>query len=107
MRELTVKKRSDGDMAKSVSHSLSVVAHQVTQLYYVITCLRTVLNKDLPIQNTALIFAVVQQPGINMQGLMEGLGLPQSSVSRNMKLLSGNGRGYGLLRNEPDLVNRK
>jgi DNA-binding MarR family transcriptional regulator len=107
MSGLTVKRRSDSDMTQNVSHSSPVVSPEVTQLSDVITCLRTKLNKDLPIQHIALILAVVQQPGISMQGLMESLGMPQGSVSRNVKLLSDAGRGYDLLRNEQDMVNRK
>ena len=42
-----------------------------------------------------------------MQDLMARLDMPQGSVSRNVKLLSDTGRGYGLLRNDQDLVNRK
>ena len=103
MGDLTVKRLGGSDMTKNVS----VVSRQVAQLSDVITCLRTELNKDLPIQHIALILAVVQQPGISMQDLMERLGMPQGSVSRNVKLLSDNGRGYGLLRNEQDTVNRK
>jgi DNA-binding MarR family transcriptional regulator len=107
MSDLAVKRRDDSEMTQNVSQILTEVAQQVTQLSDVITCLRTELNKDLPIQHIALILAVVQQPGISMQDLMDSLGMPQGSVSRNVKLLSSPGRGYGLLRNEHDLVNRK
>lgn len=94
-------------MAQNLSQTATIVAHQVAQLSDVINCLRVELNKDLPIQHIALILAVVQQPGLSMQDLMDRLGMPQGSVSRNVKLLSTLGRGYGLLRNEQDLVNRK
>jgi DNA-binding MarR family transcriptional regulator len=107
MSDLAVKRRDGSEMTQKVSQVLPGVAQQVTQLSDVITCLRTELNKDLPIQHIALILAVVQQPGISMQDLMDSLGMPQGSVSRNVKLLSSPGRGYGLLRNEQDLVNRK
>lgn len=94
-------------MTQKVTRLPAGVTQKVTQLSEVITCLRTELNKDLPIQHIALLLAVVQQPGISMQALMDRLDMPQGSVSRNVKLLSDTGRGYGLLRNEQDLVNRK
>ena len=103
MSDLAVKRLGDSDMTQNVS----IVAQQLTQLSDVITCLRTELNKDLPIQHIALILTVVQQPGISMQDLMGRLGMPQGSVSRNVKLLSDKARGYSLLRNEQDLINRK
>ena len=107
MSILSVKKRTDSEMTQTVLHDLPGAVQQVAQLANVITHLRTALNKDLPIQHMALLLAVVQQPGISMQALMDQLGMPQGSVSRNVKLLSDVGRGYGLLRNEQDMVNRK
>jgi DNA-binding MarR family transcriptional regulator len=106
MRDLTVKRLDGSEMTQNVSQLSSEAAQQVTQLSGVITCLRMELNKDLPIQHIALLLAVVQQPGVSMQDLMRCLGMPQGTVSRNVKLLSGRGRGYGLLRREQDLVNR-
>lgn len=106
MRDLTGKRRSDSEMTQNVSHLSTEVAQQVTQLSDVITCLRMEMNKNLPIQHIALLLAVTQQPGISMKDLMRDLGMPQGTVSRNVKLLSGQGRGYGLLRNEQGLVNR-
>lgn len=107
MSDLTEKKLSDREMTQNQAQGTSELAQHVTKLADVITCLRTELNKDLPIQHIALILAVVQKPGISMQDLMARLDMPQGSVSRNVKLLSDKGRGYGLLRNDQDLVNRK
>ena len=107
MSDLAVKKQRIREMTQNVSHVSLDVAQQVTQFSNVITCLRTELNKDLPIQHIALLLAVVQQPGVSMQELMERLGMPQGSVSRNVTLLSTHGRDYELLRTEQDLVNRK
>jgi DNA-binding MarR family transcriptional regulator len=106
MRDLTGKRLSGSEMTQSVSQIPNEVAQQVSQLSDVITCLRTELNKDLPIQHIALLLAVIKQPGISMKDLMRDLSMPQGTVSRNVKLLSDRGRGYGLLRNEQGLVNR-
>lgn len=94
-------------MAQHVTLKSNIVAHNVIKLSDVITCLRSELNKDLPIQHIALIFAVVQQPGVSMQALMALLDMPQGSVSRNVKLLADSARGYCLMYTEQDLVNRK
>lgn len=94
-------------MTQPVAFTLTRVVHNVTKLSNIITCLRTELNKDLPIQHIALILAVVQQPGVSMQALIELLDMPQGSVSRNIKLLAEPGRGYCLMYTEQDLVNRK
>ncbi len=83
------------------------LTQNITKLSDVITCLRTEVNKDLPIQHIALLLAVIQQPGVSMQDLMEYLGMPQGSVSRNVKLLSTPGRGYELLYTSQGLINRK
>ena len=107
MRDLTVKRLSGSEMTQFQTQISSDVTQKVTQLTEVITCLRVELNKDLPIQHVALILAVVTQPGISMQDLMGRLDMPQGSVSRNVKLLSNQGRGYGLLRTDQDEVNRK
>ncbi len=107
MSELTEKKQSISEMAQNLSPVTPVVAQQVAQLSAVINCLRTELNKDLPIQHVALLLAVVQKPGISMQELMEQLGMPQGSVSRNVKLLSGPTRGYGMLQTVQGEVKRK
>lgn len=107
MRDLTKKRRSDSEMTQKVPHISPDMAPQVTRLSDVIAYLRTVMNKDLPIQHIALLLAVVQQPGISMQDLMTHLGMPQGSVSRNVKLLSIPGRGYEFLSTSPGLTNRK
>ena len=107
MRDFMVKKMSDSAMTLNESHDSNGYSHQVLQLTEVIAYLRSELNKDLPIQHIAMILAVVDQPGISMQALMEHLDMPQGSVSRNVKLLSNQGRGYDLLRTEQDEINRK
>jgi len=107
MSELAVKRQNISEMTQKVSSGSPVVAQQLAQLSAVMTCLRTELNKDLPIQHIALLLAVVQKPGISMQELMEQLGMPQGSVSRNVKLLSSRGRGYGLLQTVQGEVKRK
>ena len=107
MRDLTVKKISDSEMTLNEAQVSTGLEQQITQLSEVITCLRVELNKDLPIQHIALLLAVVEQPGISMQDLMDRLDMPQGSVSRNVKLLADLGRGYGLLRTGQDVVNRK
>lgn len=94
-------------MTQHVALTSTGVARNVAKLSDVITCLRTELNKELPIQHIALLLEVVQQPGISMQLLMGRLDMPQGSVSRNVKLLSTPGRDYELLHTEQDLVNRK
>ena len=63
MGDLAVKRRDASEMTQDESRVLSGVAQQVTQLSDVITCLRTELKKDLPIQHIALLLAVIQQPG--------------------------------------------
>ena len=107
MSDLTVKEGSACEMTQNVSQSLVGLTPYVTQLSDVITCLRTELNKDLPIQHIALLLEVYQQPGISMQHLMNCLDMPQGTVSRNVKLLSSPGRGYELLCASQNDVNRK
>jgi len=102
-----VKRFSDSETTEDMLLCLREMTEDVDRLSAVIFCLRTELNKDLPIQHIALLLAVVQRPGISMQGLMEKLGMPQGSVSRNVKLLSGQGRGYELLYCAQDRINLK
>ena len=107
MCDLTDIKLNNREMAQFLTKSTTEVAYEVTRLSDVISCLRTELNKDLPIQHIALILAVVQLPGISMQDLMEQLNMPQGSVSRNVKLLSDHERGYGLLSTIQNEIRRK
>jgi DNA-binding MarR family transcriptional regulator len=107
MRDLTVKTENAGEITQNVVPVSAELSQPLSQLSAVVTCLRTELNKDLPIQHVALLLAVLQQPGISMQGLMEHLAMPQGSVSRNVKLLADSARGYGLLRTTQSQMNRK
>ena len=60
---------------------------QLTQLSNVIACLRTEVNKDLPMQHLAILLAVVDQPGVSMLTLYTQLDMPQGTLSRNVKVL--------------------
>ena len=88
---------------------------EIARLANVISLLRQQLNKDLPSQHIALLLAVARQPGITMPDLSRTLGMPQGTVSRNVKLMShyceNNGskvgrKGYGLLKSEQAADNR-
>lgn len=85
---------------------------------------RETLNKDFPLQHLMLFLTVADNPSITMPELSKKLGVPQGTISRTYKALSRyvadvdamqgvervDGKkefGYGLLRAEPDLYNRR
>ena len=84
---------------------------ELSTLIEVMDLLRKRLHKDIPLQQIALLFAVAENPGITMPELMKVLNMPQGSISRNVKALSGYvgrqegevvSRGYDMLRTAPD-----
>ncbi len=89
---------------------------EVTLMFASVELFRKRINKDMPIQHVALLLAVAENPGITMTELMRILGMPQGTLSRNVRILSryverkkGTAvlRGYDLLRTEPDRYGRR
>lgn len=87
----------------------------VPTLLQVVDLVRQMLNRNIPMQQLALFLRVAENPGISMTELSEQLGMPQGSVSRNVKLLtdqrkqgreSRSEHGYGLLCTQQHAVNR-
>ena len=60
---------------------------QLDILSDVVSCLRTEINKDLPMQHLAILLAVVDQPGVSMPKLYPQFNMPQGTLSRNVKVL--------------------
>lgn len=77
------------------------------------------LNKDLLLPHMDIFIKVANHEGITMPDLIKETGIKQSSISRYVKALSQyyeidqanpsspEPKGLGLLRVEPDMVNRK
>lgn len=93
-------------------------------LFRALEYFREKIDKDLPMQHVSILLAVAASPRITMQELSRILGMPQGSVSRNVKILSKYNRkpteaekakgqkgpieaGRGLLHADPDLTQRK
>jgi hypothetical protein len=77
------------------------------------------IGSEIPIQQMLLLVAVAQNQGRTMPELQESLGMPQGTLSRNVKALGvylvpdpdnpqqKKKDGYDLLITRPDLENRK
>lgn len=89
----------------------------IKNLFDVIQRIRGRINPDFAIAQLALFLYVAQREGLTMPELSEHLDMPQGTLSRNIKQLSRYSvrleggdkevRGYGLLRTEPDLEERR
>ncbi|MGE5552990.1 MAG: MarR family winged helix-turn-helix transcriptional regulator [Betaproteobacteria bacterium] len=86
------------------------------RLFSVVAYLRRNLHPDFALPQLHIFLLVCQRPGITQTEIEEALGMPHGSVSRNVKMLSRfnvpeNGEivqmGYGLVRTEPDLTERR
>lgn len=88
----------------------------ISRLYKAIERVRE-LNPDFAISQLSLFLYVVQHEGITLHEVAEALRIPQGTVSRNTKQLgryivtredgTKEVRGYGLLRTEPDMEERR
>lgn len=77
--------------------------------------IRRNINSEFALPQLVIFLEVAANPGVTMFQLQERLGMPQGSISRNVKALGKYVKrrkgqrevlGYGLLRTEPDLEER-
>jgi len=89
---------------------------EISRLLAAMELLRKRVNKEMPSQHIALLLMVAENPGITMPELVQALGMPQGTVSRNVKVLSNyveyeegvaRRKGRNLLRTQPDHENRQ
>jgi len=89
---------------------------EISRLLAAMELLRKRVNKEMPGQHIALLLMVAENPGITMPELVQALGMPQGTVSRNVKVLSNyveyeegvaRRKGRNLLRTQPDHENRQ
>jgi len=89
---------------------------ELERLLKVLELVRNKVHRELPLQQLVLFLAVVERPGITMPELVEALGMPQGTVSRNVKVLShyvewqdgvAVPHGRNLLRTQPCEANRQ
>ncbi|SMF41940.1 DNA-binding transcriptional regulator, MarR family [Tistlia consotensis] len=83
----------------------SAFPHELAGLSRVIEILRTI-DSDMTVQAVAIFLAICRREGITMKELGIGLGIAQSSVSRNVAALSDKARrdrpALGLVAAEED-----
>jgi DNA-binding MarR family transcriptional regulator len=69
------------------------------------------IDKDIPAHTVNIFLTVCMQPGITMKELSERLGIPQSTMSRNVSVLSRyksfGEPGYDLLETDIDPTERR
>lgn len=79
-------------------------------LFTTVELFRKRLSRQLPTQHISMLLLVAAHSGITQAELSEILGMPQGTVSRNIKLLAcyyesesrtGRVKGYGLLETRP------
>lgn len=89
---------------------------ELSRFLQAVELLRSRVDREMPSQHIALLLTVAENPGITMPGLVRTLGMPQGTVSRNVKTLSqyvewdggvARLRGRNLLRTEPALGGAK
>ena len=61
---------------------------EVTRLLKVLELVRSVVHRELPVQQLMLYLTVLEKPGITMPELVKCCDMPQGTVSRNVKALS-------------------
>jgi len=61
---------------------------EISSLLKILELVRSKIHRELPLQQLVLFLTVVENPGITMPDLVELLGMPQGTVSRNVKALS-------------------
>lgn len=102
--------------AKAGSNRGLLRMKEISRLLAAMELLRKRVNKEMPSQHIALLLTVAQSPGITMPELVQALGMPQGTVSRNVKVLSNyvehekgvtRRKGRNLLRTQPDHENRQ
>ncbi len=83
---------------------------EIFTLINAIETLRKRLSHQLPSQHISILLLVATRPGITQAELGKALGMPQGTVSRNIKILSryyergsvgGRTKGYGLIKTVP------
>lgn len=83
---------------------------ELSCLFSTVEIFRKRLSRQLPSQHISLLLLIAARPGITQSDLGEILGMPQGTVSRNVKLLSsyferdqgrGTVKGYDLLFTRP------
>lgn len=88
---------------------------EISRLLKILELVRSKVHRELPLQQLVLFLTVVENPGITMPELVELLGMPQGTVSRNIKALShyvvwqdgaAVPHGRNLLRTQADESNR-
>lgn len=78
----------------------------------IVAYIREQVSNDLALPQLAIYLTVCHDEGVTMPELCEKLGMPQGSLSRNVKRLSryyegSKLQGYDLLSTSPDLHDRK
>ncbi|MCK4260079.1 MAG: MarR family transcriptional regulator [Halanaerobiales bacterium] len=61
--------------------------NNVLKMRQTIKYLREIIAKDMPLQQLAVFLEVCANEGISMKELAKTLGMPQSSITRNVKRL--------------------
>ena len=92
--------------------------HRLIRLGAILNSVRKYVRTDMPIQQLALLLLVAQagDEGITMSEASQKLGMGQTSVSKNAKMLSRYAekrgghmeiKGYELIEARPDLLERR
>lgn len=94
------------------SQPLAIQSDSIDVLFRSVEYIRREIHPDMAMNQLRIFLYVADNEGITMPDLSERLGMPQGSLSRNIKKLSrfnekGKMQGYDLVYREPDLDERR